>query len=431
MRTLITAVLLLLTACVVQAQSVVTVTGPVTPGNCVQFASVTIVKDSGISSCGGNGGITIGAPITGACTNGSFFFNNAGVIGCEAAAGTGTVTSGGGGIVPTSTTTTLFIEQMNPGGRITPSSGVPIPISDAVAATTIYYAPLGAGKYVPVYDGTNMILRQFTASDTDTIGQSIALGSNWAANTIYDGFEGLNSGVATFCTGPAWSNSGAGTSARGTGAGTAELELFKGILTNKNSMTCRYSNTQTFTCGVHQCTFLGSFRTNGNAGQVDLKFGTSAVGGGTACLCIWNAYNQVQAAIKVADMTASNTTGNTWRPYLNDAGNSINFLSGLQNQGFSITVAGAFTLAASFGSTGRIGVALNNPTPTLPDFQGVSITAQTGTPLGVSPSVSSTTQYPAQLGYNIVYELENSFNTAPASLGGGTFFQFISGIMWW
>lgn len=84
---------LLLTAWAAQAQFV-TVTGPVTPGNCPVFASVTVIKDSGSSNCGGGaGGITIGAAITGVCTNGFVIFNNAGVVGCEAAAGTGTVTS--------------------------------------------------------------------------------------------------------------------------------------------------------------------------------------------------------------------------------------------------------------------------------------------------------------------------------------------------
>jgi hypothetical protein len=43
--------------------------------------------------------ITIGNPIAGACTNGFVLFNNSGVLGCEAVAGTGTVTSvsGSGG----------------------------------------------------------------------------------------------------------------------------------------------------------------------------------------------------------------------------------------------------------------------------------------------------------------------------------------------
>jgi len=317
------------------------------------------------------------------------------------------------------------------GGRITPTSGVCVPIMDAAAATTIYYAPCGVGDTVPIYNGTNLQAYQFTSGPADTTGLALALGSNWSANTIYDVFVGLNSAAVTLGTGPAWSNSGAGTSARGTGAGTTQLALYDGIWTNAVSMTVRYGNTQTFTCAPNQCTYLGSFRTNGNAGQVDLKFGTAAAGGGTACLCIWNLYNQAQAFVKVSDTTTSNTTGSSWRPYLNDSGNSINFLAGLQLNPFIANFSGAFTLAASIGSTGRIGTALNNSTPTNPDCQGTSITAQTTSSLGLAPSVSGSCNYQAQFGYNTVYELENSIGSAPTSFGGGSYYQYLSASPWW
>ena len=97
-------------------------------------------------------------------------------------------------------------------------------------------------------------------------GLTLALGSNWSANTIYDVFVGLNASVVTLCTGPAWSNSGAGTSSRGTGAGTTQLATYMGMLTNAVSMTCRYNNTTTFTCAINQCTYTGSFMTNGSTG---------------------------------------------------------------------------------------------------------------------------------------------------------------------
>ena len=320
------------------------------------------------------------------------------------------------------------------GGRITPSSGVCAPVSDAAAATTIYYAPCGLGETVPIYNGSNVQAYQFTSGPTDTVGLSLALGSNWSANTIYDVFVGLNSGTVTLGTGPAWSNSGAGTSTRGTGSGTTQLALYDGIWTNAVSITLRYSNSATFTCPANQCTYLGSFVTNGTAGEVDLKFGTSAAGGGTACLCIWNLYNQIQARVRVADSNGTNTTGSSWRPYLNDSGNAINFLNGMQLNGFIATISGAFSLPNAVGSTGRIGTALNSSTPSTPDCQTNSITDQTTTSLGVAPTIAGSCPYAAQFGYNTLYLLEGSAGTAPTTVGGsglGPYFQFLTATMWW
>src|SRR6202035_1783330 len=51
------------------------------------------VSDTPGSGGGGSGGITLGAAITGVCPNRQVFFSTAGVIGCEASSGTGTVTT--------------------------------------------------------------------------------------------------------------------------------------------------------------------------------------------------------------------------------------------------------------------------------------------------------------------------------------------------
>jgi hypothetical protein len=255
---------------------------------------------------------------------------------CAIGAGSGTVTAGGGGITPTSgSPATLYQEQIPLGGRVTLASGVCTATTDQAAQTTVYYAPCGAGKYIPIYDGTNMELHQFTASDTDTVGLSLALGSNWAANTIYDLYITLNGGIVTPCT-VAWSNSGAGTSARATA-----IAQFKGVNVNGAAIAaCRTTNSATIAVSQYQGTLVGGFVTNGSTGTVDLKFGTIASGGGTACICIWNVYNPVQASVFVADNGAGswNYTLLAFRQAHGTAGNQINVLQGLSGQPIDVTV---------------------------------------------------------------------------------------------
>lgn len=118
-----------------------------------------------IAGGGGGGGITIGAPITGTCPSGYNIYNNAGVIGCQTDAGSGTVTSvsvatanGVSGTVANPTTTPTITLTLS---AITPSSvaigaGSAITSSGAGGAlgtnafTSTAYAPLAS----PTFTGT-------------------------------------------------------------------------------------------------------------------------------------------------------------------------------------------------------------------------------------------------------------------------------------
>ncbi len=245
----------------------------------------------------------------------------------------GTVTGGGGGIVPSSGSTTLFSEQMPVGGRVTLVAGTCIAVTDQVAVTVVYYAPCGGGEWIPVYDGTNMKLRQFIASATDTTGLSLILGSNWAASTNYDYFITLKSNVLTACS-LAWTNSGAGTSVRST-----SVVQYKGVWVNSADISCRDTNASVFTCPQYTCTLVGGFRTSSSIGQVDLKFGSNATNGGTACICIWNVFNPAVAAVAVGDTTANwNYTTAAYRVANGQASNRIDYFQGLPGPPIDIQV---------------------------------------------------------------------------------------------
>lgn len=231
--------------------------------------------------------------------------------------------------------TGALVQWPSPQGRLTLTSNTPVMTTSVTAATTVYYTSTAAGKNVPVYNGSSVITRQLCAANTaDACELSVALGANWTTNSNYDWFVGLDSGTLRLCSGPDWTAgavSGSAT-ARGTGAGSTELQNFDGLLTNKNSMTCRYANASTFTCAANQCTYLGTGRT-GSAGQISFTYGSSASGGGTANLMLWNAYNQFPITSLTKDTTTSWTYGTaTWRaPNANTTTYRVNYVSGLSS----------------------------------------------------------------------------------------------------
>lgn len=257
------------------------------------------------------------------CANALTYSTSSHAFGCNTSAGTGTITSiaaDGGATTDTgsaiTSSGTIYLQNMNPGGRLTLTASTPVTTTDVTGATVVNYAPMSS-VYVPIYNGTIQRLYQFTSSDTDTVGLQVTLGSNWSATTNYDWFVGLNSSTVTLCSGPAWSSD----TARGTGAGTTELQLFKGLWTNKNSMTCRSGNATTFTCAANQCTYLGTIRMT-TAGATEDS---------AAKRYVYNAFNQIQRVLR--NVTEATTTWNyttaTFRQANANTANQLDVVVGL------------------------------------------------------------------------------------------------------
>jgi hypothetical protein len=105
-----------------------------------------------------------------------------------------------------------------------------------------------------------------------------------------------DSGTIRCTRGPAWTNSGAFTSTRGTGAGTTELEQFEGRYVNKVAIT----NGPAARRGV----YVGSVRTNGSTQLTDF--------GGTRL--VWNMFNRHRRDVYVFETTDTWTYSTaTWR----------------------------------------------------------------------------------------------------------------------
>ncbi len=165
--------------------------------------------------------------------------------------------------------------------------------SDTTAATAVYYTPL-RGNFIPIYNGTKWATQTFSQL-------TLTLVSNHVADAIYDVFVFLNSGSVTIGTGPAWNTTTPGSSARGTGAGTTELQRLNGIWTNKNIMTLRNGSTTYTNVSANQCTYVGTIHIDHTAGQTSCytSYGQNRKWG------VWNAYNRQNIILQVGDSTAS------------------------------------------------------------------------------------------------------------------------------
>lgn len=337
--------------------------------------------------------------------------------------GSGTVTSvtagaglttGGGAITSSGT---LALQQLTPGGRLTLVSAVPVMTSNQTAKQHIYYAPY-VHPFVPVYNGTNMQLYNFTSSATDAVGLDLdlAANANWVSGQLYDLFYAYVSGSLYFGTGPTWGGGSPSTTARGTGAGTPELQMYNGVWTNTNSMTLRTGAASTQTVPANQGTYLGTAYMT-STGQTGMAFTSSAAGGGDNVLGLYNAFNRVSVSAYGYDTTASWTLASTtWRKANNNAANRIRFVDGLQQS----TVDASYSCMLAFNRSTSGGCALGAAldwSSGAPTIHGGQFYGTGGAPFDNS-AVAVGTFLPV-LGLHSVDAVEAAFNTNTVTFYGG------------
>lgn len=245
--------------------------------------------------------------------------------------------------------TSSVIPVFAPMGRLTLTSGAPVMAASVSAATNIYYTP-AIGEYVPIFDGT-------TVAPTAFSELTIALGSNWAANSNYDVFVINDSGTIRAVTGPAWTSD----TARGTSTGTTELVRIKGLWFNAQSITGRYTNSATVAVAAQRGTYVGSFRTAAT-GQVNFAFPGASAGGTAGLISIFNNYNRTQFAGTVSDTTSTWTygAGGQWRAANGSASARVSMLRGFDD----MPVIADYNCIAQAGSGGTAasGIGLNSTT---------------------------------------------------------------------
>lgn len=231
------------------------------------------------------------------------------------------------------------VVAIEPGGRLTLSTGTPVPITDDVSFSVIYYTAYRS-TFVPLYDGTNWALWSFGNEISQAVSDVTKSPAAVVANSNYDLFVWNDTGVIRLSRGPAWSSD----TARGTGIGTTELMQVNGRFVNKNAIT------------------------NGPAAQLGLYVGTVRSDGGAlindsmAKRHCWNQYNRVRRPMRVLETNGFWTYETaTWRQANGAGGNQLDYVCGLAEDEVEAVATGLVS-SATASSLAQVGVGVDSTT---------------------------------------------------------------------
>lgn len=285
-----------------------------------------------------------------------------------------------------------MMQASPPGGRLTLTTAVPVTTSDVTGASTVYYTPY-KGNRIALYDGSRWVGKTFaelSQATTDNTKSPAAC----ANNSNYDVFVWNDSGTLRATRGPAWSSD----TARGTGAGTTELEFFEGRWVNKVAVT----NGPAARRGL----YVGTVRTDGSAQVNDTL----------AKRHVWNMYNRVERPMLVQDANGSwNYTTAVYRQANNAATNQLDFVLGLAEEAVSAEVRGAF---ANTNTGVRVHCAIGFDSTSAPTTSGVDGMADSALANGVLQLSGSVAAYPT-IGRHYLAWLEYSAATGTTTFYGG------------
>lgn len=226
----------------------------------------------------------------------------------------------------------------DPGGRLTLTTVTPVTTSDVSAATTIYYTPYKHDR-VPLYDGTAWALYAISTELSQTTTDATKSPAAVAVNSNYDLFVWSDSGTLRLSRGPAWTSD----TARGTGAGTTELQRLNGRYVNKIAIS------------------------NGPAAQRGLYVGTvrsdasSQVNDSATKRHVWNSYNRIPRRMLRQESTSYSYTTATFRQANASTANALDIVRGLDEDMASFEVASWVTNATA-ASSASVGIGLDSTT---------------------------------------------------------------------
>lgn len=288
-----------------------------------------------------------------------------------------------------------------PGGRLTLEAGVPVSTADQAGKTTVYYTPHRHNR-IALYNGSVWLWRTFSemSQATSDATKSPAAVAN---NSNYDVFVWLDSGTMRATRGPAWSSD----TARGTGAGTTELEFFEGRWANKVAIT----NGPAARCGL----YVGTIRSDGAAAINDVGTG--------ALRHVWNTHWRVPRPMVVLEST------NTWA-YLTgtlrqanaNTANQLDYVVGLSEDAVSARVIAASSNTDAGAAPRNVGIGVDSTT-----VDSSKLRAHAGTIANViTPHEATYDGYPG-LGRHLLVWLEQGGGGVGATTwygdNGGTYLQ--------
>ena len=175
-------------------------------------------------------------------------------------------------------------------GRLTlTKGGVPVPISDVVGATSIYFA-LYNGNQLSLYDGSKWVLHTFAELSLDI--------SALDASSNYDVFVYNNSGTLTLIAANKWTNA------------------------TTRSVALAYQGGIRVKSGATGYRYLGTIYINSNGGECDDT---------KAQRFVYNYYNRVLRPGEVRDSTVSWTYNSSTKRIMNgNSDNKFEFIIGVE-----------------------------------------------------------------------------------------------------
>ena len=256
-----------------------------------------------------------------------------------------------------------------PGGRITCVASAPVLTASQGNTGNLYYAPY-VHPFVPIFNGSNFQMYQFTSSLADTVGLSMTLGSLINVGQVADVFVFLNAGVPTMAL-KLWTN----PTTRALG-----LAIFGGLITNGGASTFGVSfGGGTISIPVNQATWLGSIAcNNGINGNVSFVFGGAASGGIASQHYIYNYYNQVLFVSQVQDTGVQYTySSSTVRNARASSGNVHNILQGASEKAATFVYNSREIYANAASAAGITGIGFNSNTTMAVGKQSNNVVATT------------------------------------------------------
>lgn len=288
-----------------------------------------------------------------------------------------------------------------PQGRLTLTSGTPVMTSTVSASGTVYFTPY-EGNQVPIWNGATYIptacaeiTNILANSATGNAGPAAA-----AASSNYDLFIWNVSGSCVLTRGAPWTNST---------AIATRVTRINGILTNTSAITNGP--------GPGYGTFVGSVTTDSSGATVTWAPVAAGSGGNAASLNVWNMYHRVPVSSRVTDTGSSYTYGSsTFRESHGSLSNQINFLVGLPEDGYTVSLLANCAVAGG-GTYCQVGYGLDSASAVTAGYvqsqqSGIS---GGGVPTGAGSAIGYSASGYAGVGQHALIALEAgtaTFNSA-------------------
>jgi hypothetical protein len=217
---------------------------------------------------------------------------------------------------------------------LTLTSGVPVTTADVTGAGTLYLTPF-RNKYISLV--TAGVWTSYLSAEFSLVLSGLTSGR------VYDVFAYAVAGVPTLILGPDWQVGGVSNLARGTGAGSTELDLQDGILVNKFAITSGP--------GAKEGVLIGSILTTGVATTEEsvLKCFTDDI------------LYRVPRPLRATDTTDSWTYGtDTIRQANGNTANKVEWVDSLGTRLVDLTVNATAYVGANSARAAKIGIGIGS-----------------------------------------------------------------------